>query len=195
MHTIAFTGSAAVGLEILRDAAEVRDGQRHLKRVVAEMGGKNCVLVDSDADLDDAVPGDRAVSAFVYAGQKCSAAARVLAHEAVADRCSSAWPARSTCSRSGRPTRSRPTCPPVIERAAQERVRRYAGARRRATGTVAAARRAVPARGWYCPPTLAVDLDPASPVLREEVFGPLLTVERVARRGGVRRVSTRSPSR
>ena len=70
VHTIAFTGSAPVGLEILAAAAEVPDGQRHLKRVVAEMGGKNCVIVDSDADLDDAVPAI-VRSAFVYAGQKC----------------------------------------------------------------------------------------------------------------------------
>ena len=84
VHTIAFTGSGAVGLEIVRTAAEHRPGQRHLKRVVAEMGGKNCVIVDSDADLDEAVPA-LVQSAFVYAGQKCSAAARVLCHEAIHD--------------------------------------------------------------------------------------------------------------
>ncbi len=84
VHTIAFTGSSAVGLEIVRAAAETPDGQRHLKRVVAEMGGKNCVLVDADADLDDAVPAILK-SAFGYAGQKCSAAARVLVHERAAD--------------------------------------------------------------------------------------------------------------
>ena len=56
VQTIAFTGSAAVGLEIVRAAAEAHAGQRHLKRVVAEMGGKNCIVVDADADLDEAVP-------------------------------------------------------------------------------------------------------------------------------------------
>ena len=59
VHMIAFTGSSAVGLEILRAAAETPEGQGHVKRVVAEMGGKNCVIVDADADLDEAVPGDR----------------------------------------------------------------------------------------------------------------------------------------
>ena len=59
VHTIAFTGSNKVGLEIVRTAAEVPDGQRHLKRVVAEMGGKNAVIVDSDADLDEVVPARR----------------------------------------------------------------------------------------------------------------------------------------
>ena len=72
-------------MEILRSAAEVVPGQLHIKRVIAEMGGKNCVIVDSDADLDDAVPAIVS-SAFYYAGQKCSAAARVLVHEAIADK-------------------------------------------------------------------------------------------------------------
>src|SRR6202011_946341 len=82
--TIVFTGSLPVGLEIVRAAAEPADGQREIKRVVAELGGKNCVIVDADADLDEAVPGIVS-SAFAYAGQKCSAAARVLVHEAIAD--------------------------------------------------------------------------------------------------------------
>ena len=86
VHTIAFTGSAAVGLEIVEAAAQRAPGQNHLKHVIAEMGGKNCVIVDADADLDEAVPAI-VDSAFAYAGQKCSAAARVLAHEAAAARC------------------------------------------------------------------------------------------------------------
>lgn len=77
VHTIAFTGSGAVGLEIIRRAAEPAEGRHHLKRVVIEMGGKNCILVDDDADLDDVVPAVLA-SAFGFAGQKCSAASRVL---------------------------------------------------------------------------------------------------------------------
>src|SRR5205814_4358791 len=84
VQTIAFTGSGPVGLDILRTAAEVPVGGRHLTRVVAEMGGKNCIVVDADADLDDTVPAV-VTSAFLYAGQKCSAAARVLVHEAIAD--------------------------------------------------------------------------------------------------------------
>src|SRR3954465_3854424 len=82
VHTIAFTGSSAVGLASVRAAAETPDGQGHVKRVVAEMGGKNCVLVDSHADLDDAVPAI-VRSAFVYAGQKCSGAARGLVQESL----------------------------------------------------------------------------------------------------------------
>ena len=84
IHTIVFTGSCAVGLQILEAAAKVVPGQRHLKRVIAEMGGKNCVIVDSDADLDDVVPA-LLKSAFAFAGQKCSAASRALVHQAIAD--------------------------------------------------------------------------------------------------------------
>ena len=177
VHTVAFTGSAAVGLEIIRAAAEVPDGQLHLKRVVAEMGGKNCVIVDSDADLDEAVPAIVA-SAFVYAGQKCSAAARILAHESIGDtlleRLAGAVEVLVV------DQAERPGCdvPPVIERAARERVREYAqrGAR---DGRLVARRDDVPDTGWFCPPTLLADLPPDSPVLREEIFGPVLAVDRV----------------
>jgi len=175
--TIAFTGSVAVGLEIQRRAHEAED-QRQIKRIVAELGGKNCVLVDSDADLDDTVPAI-VQSAYVYAGQKCSAAARVLAHEAVADHLMQRLAGAVAVLESGPADAFATDVPPVIERAAQERVLRYQE-RAAQDGTIAARAEPVPESGWYCPPTLAVDLDPASPVLREEVFGPLLTVERVA---------------
>src|SRR5690606_11010346 len=74
---VAFTGSMAVGLEIVARAGATPPGQRHVKRVIAEMGGKNALIVDEDADTDHAVPG-AAVSAFGYAGQKCSAASRLI---------------------------------------------------------------------------------------------------------------------
>ena len=96
---VTFTGSKAVGLDIIRRAAEVGPGQRHVKRVVAEMGGKNAIIVDSDADLDDAVPAILQ-SAFGYAGQKCSAASRVIAvddiFDALAERLAVAEPADRT---------------------------------------------------------------------------------------------------
>ena len=82
VQIIAFTGSLAVGLRIQRLAARVGPKQRDLKRVIAEMGGKNAIIVDRDADLDQAVPGV-VVSAFGYQGQKCSACSRVIVHRAV----------------------------------------------------------------------------------------------------------------
>jgi len=178
VHTIAFTGSNKVGLEIIRTAAEVPDGQRHLKRVVAEMGGKNAVIVDSDADLDEVVPA-LVASAFVFAGQKCSAAARVLCHEAIHDALVDRLAGAVEVLQVGQAERLDTDVPPVIEQEAQERVARYAAEAER-SGRIAAQARDVPGEGWFATPTLAADLPPDSPVLNEEIFGPLLAVERVA---------------
>jgi predicted delta-1-pyrroline-5-carboxylate dehydrogenase group 2 len=175
VHAIAFTGSSAVGLEIVRAAAETPEAQRHVKRVVAEMGGKNCVIVDSDADLDDAVPGIVA-SAFGYAGQKCSAAARVLAHEAVADALLDRLGGAVERLVVGQAESFATEVPPLIEREAQERVTSYASTAER-EGRIAARREPPPGEGWFCPAMLACDLPEDSAVLREEVFGPLLTLE------------------
>jgi RHH-type transcriptional regulator, proline utilization regulon repressor / proline dehydrogenase / delta 1-pyrroline-5-carboxylate dehydrogenase len=177
VHVIAFTGSSPVGLSIVQRAAETPDGQRHVKHVVAEMGGKNCVIVDADADLDEAVPAI-ATSAFVYAGQKCSAAARVLAHEAVADELFERLAGAVEVTVVGQAERFGTEVPPLIEREAKERVERYAE-RAAAAGRVVARRGALPDEGWFCAPALATDLPEGSPVLRDEIFGPLLAFERV----------------
>jgi predicted delta-1-pyrroline-5-carboxylate dehydrogenase group 2 len=177
VHTIAFTGSGPVGLGIIRAAAE--PGTHHLKRVVAEMGGKNCVVVDSDADLDDAVPAI-VQSAFVYAGQKCSAASRVLVHEAIADALLERVAGAVDVLVVGQADTFGIDVPPVIEREAQERVERYRTLARD-SGRIAAERtEGLPNHGWFVAPTVAADLPADSPVLSEEVFGPLLTIERVA---------------
>jgi RHH-type proline utilization regulon transcriptional repressor/proline dehydrogenase/delta 1-pyrroline-5-carboxylate dehydrogenase len=175
VHVIAFTGSSAVGLEILRAAAETPDGQGHVKRVVSEMGGKNCVIVDSDADLDQVVP-ELVYSAFGYAGQKCSAAARVLVHEAVADTLVERLAGAVSVLEVGQAESFATEVPPVIEREAQERVLRY---RDEASDRLAATVQDVPPDGWFVPPSLAADLPEDSPVNREEIFGPLLSVTRV----------------
>jgi RHH-type proline utilization regulon transcriptional repressor/proline dehydrogenase/delta 1-pyrroline-5-carboxylate dehydrogenase len=177
VHTIAFTGSGAVGLDIVRAAAETPDGQGHVKRVVAEMGGKNCVLVDADADLDDAVPAI-VRSAFGYAGQKCSAAARVLVHERVADTLIERLRGAMSALVLGQAGEFATDVPPVIEREAMERVRGYAESAD-AAGSVFAPGPEPPAHGWFCRPVLATDQPSGSPVVSEEVFGPLLVVERV----------------
>jgi RHH-type proline utilization regulon transcriptional repressor/proline dehydrogenase/delta 1-pyrroline-5-carboxylate dehydrogenase len=177
VHTIAFTGSSAVGLAIVRAAAETPDEQDHLKRVVAEMGGKNCVLVDADADLDEAVPAI-VRSAFGYAGQKCSAAARVLAHEGSADSLIERLTGAVSALRVGQADEFATDVPPLIEREAQERVESYARTAA-GEGTLAARATESPVEGWFCPPRLATDLPAGSSVLREEIFGPLLAVERV----------------
>ncbi len=150
VHVIAFTGSAPVGLEILRAAAETPDEQGHVKRVVSEMGGKNCVIVDADADLDEAVP-ELVHSAFGYAGQKCSAAARVLVHEAIAETLVERLAGAIDVLRVGQADEFATEVPPVIEQEAQERVLRY----RELAGEGAARQRRAGARGWLVRSTVA----------------------------------------
>jgi RHH-type proline utilization regulon transcriptional repressor/proline dehydrogenase/delta 1-pyrroline-5-carboxylate dehydrogenase len=146
---------------------------------VAEMGGKNCVIVDSDADLDDAVPAI-VQSAFVYAGQKCSAASRVLVHEAIADQLLERVAGAVDVLVVGQADTFGTDVPPVIEQDARDRVERYR-AEAAAHGRVVAERReGAGADGWFVPPTVVADLPADSPVLHEEIFGPLLAVERVA---------------
>jgi RHH-type proline utilization regulon transcriptional repressor/proline dehydrogenase/delta 1-pyrroline-5-carboxylate dehydrogenase len=177
VHTIAFTGSNKVGLDIVKAAAEVPPGQKHLKRVIAEMGGKNCVIVDSDADLDEVVPA-LVKSAFLYAGQKCSAASRVMCHEAIHDALLERLAGAIEVLEVGQADDLEIDVPPVIEQDAMERVNRYA-AEAEKSGRIAARARDVPEHGWFAAPRLAADLPTDSPVLTEEIFGPLLALERV----------------
>jgi RHH-type proline utilization regulon transcriptional repressor/proline dehydrogenase/delta 1-pyrroline-5-carboxylate dehydrogenase len=178
--TIAFTGSGPVGLEIMRVAADVPAGGRQLKRVVAEMGGKNCVIVDSDADLDDAVPGI-VQSAFVYAGQKCSAASRVLVHEDIADTLIERLGGAVDVLVVGQADTFGVDVPPVIEQESRDRVERYRAMAAGAGARIVAVRReGAGGDGWFVAPTVVAGLPPDSPVLHDEIFGPLLAVERVA---------------
>ncbi len=178
VHTIAFTGSGAVGLEILKAAAEVRPGQGHLKRVVSEMGGKNCVIVDSDADLDEVIPA-LARSAFAFAGQKCSAAARVLVHEAAHDALLERLGGAVSVLEVGPADRLSIDVPAVIEQESFDRHARYVELAAREGRIVAQAADLPAGEGFYAPPTLVADLPEDSELLAQEVFAPLLTVERV----------------
>ncbi len=175
--TIAFTGSGAVGLELLRSAADVAPGARQLTRVVAEMGGKNCIIVDSDADLDEAIPAILE-SAFAYAGQKCSAASRVLVHEAIHDAFAERLAGAVAGLQVGPADDFATDVPPVVEREAQERVRRYSRLAA-AEGAIVTGTPPDADGGWYCTPVLATGLPADSAVLRDEVFGPLLAIESV----------------
>jgi RHH-type proline utilization regulon transcriptional repressor/proline dehydrogenase/delta 1-pyrroline-5-carboxylate dehydrogenase len=140
------------------------------------MGGKNGVIVDSDADLDEAVPGILR-SAFVYAGQKCSACSRVLAHEAIADALEQRLAGAAASLAVGQASDFAADVPPVIEQEAQQRVRDYAqqGA---SEGRVVAGDHEVPGEGWFVAPTVVAGLPPDSRILREEIFGPLVAIER-----------------
>ena len=124
VDVIAFTGSNAVGLEIIKAAATVHPGQRNVKRVIAEMGGKNAIIVDDDADLDQAVSGV-VTSAFGYAGQKCSACSRVIAVGSAYDEFRARLAAAVESLVVGPPEDPYTNVPPVISDEAREGIERY----------------------------------------------------------------------
>jgi len=176
VDTIAFTGSRDVGLGILESVARSLEGRRTIPRVIAELGGKNAIVVDSDADLDEAVPAVVA-SAFGFAGQKCSAASRLIAvdriHDALVDRVVEA--ARSLVI--GPPRHSGSQMGPVIDADAHARLSaavEIAGQ----VGKVLLRRSDVPDRGWFVGPTVVADVDPSSWLAKDELFGPVLATFR-----------------
>ncbi len=175
IHWIAFTGSKTVGFQILRAASEIPPGQTWVKRVIAEMGGKNAIIVDHDADLDEAVLGV-AASAFGYQGQKCSACSRVIVLESIAKR---------FLDRLVETTRSLPIGPaedpgtiigPLIDEEAVQRVRKYIDqgtreARLVLNGTVPAG-----LNGLFAAPAIFDQVKLESPLVQEEIFGPVLAI-------------------
>ena len=177
---IAFTGSRDVGLEINRRAAITRPGQDHLKRVIAEMGGKNAIIVDDDADLDEAVVGVLQ-GAFGYSGQKCSACSRVIVLDGVYE---------PFLSRLAEAVHALPVGPaddpetfvgPVIDARARDRIWEY-GRIARAEGREVAKVEIGPLidKGAYVGPLIVADVAPAARIAQEEVFGPVLAVLKAA---------------
>ncbi|MGB2711160.1 MAG: aldehyde dehydrogenase family protein, partial [Conexibacter sp.] len=179
VHTIAFTGSGTVGLEILRRAAEPVPGQRHLKRVVAEMGGKNCIIVDADADLDEVVPA-LLQSAFGFAGQKCSAASRTLVHERVAGALTERLLGALDTLLVGQAETFGTDVPPLIEASARERVERCVSGAADAGATVHRTTQLPGGEGFFAAPAVVLGAAPDAAVVHEEIFGPVLTIEPVA---------------
>jgi RHH-type proline utilization regulon transcriptional repressor/proline dehydrogenase/delta 1-pyrroline-5-carboxylate dehydrogenase len=180
-HLILFTGSKAVGLSILQACARLTEGQWSLKHVVTEMGGKNAIIVDEDADLDAAVAGTLQ-SAFGYGGQKCSAASRVIVHEAVYSRFVDRLASATDRLVVGDPVNPATDVGPLIEENAAQRLQN-AIAQAREIGTVIyqypSAR--LPQRGYFVGPTLVADIPPQHPIARQELFGPLVCLFRVKR--------------
>jgi RHH-type proline utilization regulon transcriptional repressor/proline dehydrogenase/delta 1-pyrroline-5-carboxylate dehydrogenase len=170
---IAFTGSKDVGLSIIEHASVAQPGQRHVKRVVAEMGGKNAIIVDTDADLDVAVPAI-VDSAFGYAGQKCSAASRLIGVGPIFDELVARVAGAARIVLVGDPAHMSTVVGPLIDEDAYKRVRRYQEIARD-EGEVVLLRDDVPEKGWFAGPTVVVARSADARVASEEIFGPLLT--------------------
>ncbi|MFQ5462933.1 MAG: proline dehydrogenase family protein, partial [Phycisphaerae bacterium] len=178
VNVVAFTGSQRVGSQVLRRGCDVGTGQTFIRKLIVEMGGKNAVIVDDDADLDGAV---QAVieSAFSYAGQKCSSCSRVIVLQGVHD---------AFLARLREAAQSLPIGPaelpstvvgPVIDEAAQTAIESFREDAR--SNAKAVFETPVPGscrKGYYVAPTILADVAPRAPIAQEEVFGPILAMFR-----------------
>jgi len=177
VHIIAFTGSRDVGCHIRKLAAECLNGQKHVKKVIAEMGGKNAIIVDADADLDDAVAGI-VTSAFGYAGQKCSACSRLIAVGDIHDRLLERLIHATKSITVGPPERPETFMGPVISAAAQARIRAAVAEGKQTAPLAYATDVSGLGDGFYIGPVIFTDVDSASSLAQEEIFGPVLAIMR-----------------
>ena len=174
---IAFTGSREVGLGIWESAGKTREGQRELKHVICEMGGKNAMIVDSDADLDEAIV-DSIYSAFGYQGQKCSALSRLIVLEENYDRVMERLLNAAASLRVGNPEAPGIMVGPVIDEAAYRRILEYIDIGK-SEATLAYQAKDLPPQGYFIPPTIFTGVKPDMRIAREEIFGPVLSVLKV----------------
>jgi RHH-type proline utilization regulon transcriptional repressor/proline dehydrogenase/delta 1-pyrroline-5-carboxylate dehydrogenase len=174
VEMIAFTGSREVGLRIWESAGKTRPGQRELKRVVCEMGGKNAVIVDSDADLDETIV-DTIYSAFGYQGQKCSACSRLIVLEENYDRVMQRLLAAAASLRVGNPEEPGITVGPVIDQTAYRRIQEIIESGK-TEATLAFQATKIPENGYFIPPTIFTGVKPEMTLSQCEIFGPVLSV-------------------
>jgi len=171
---IAFTGSKDVGLHINELAAKTAPGQIWIKRVLAEMGGKDSIIVDSETDLDQAVEGV-AVSAFGYQGQKCSACSRAIVDAKVYDAFLEKLKARVEKIKVGPPTDPSNYMGPVINAGSKKSILEYIEVGKK-EGRLITGGGEAPGPGNYLQPTVIADVPPKGRIAQEEIFGPVLAV-------------------
>jgi 1-pyrroline-5-carboxylate dehydrogenase len=173
---IAFTGSREVGLDINKRAAEHASGQIWIKRTILEMGGKDAIIVDADANLDAAVDGV-AAAAFGFSGQKCSACSRAIIDERIYDKFLERLKARVEKITVGDPTRN-PGMGPVINEGSMKSILDYIEVGQKQGGRLLTGgkRDSAAGEGWFVQPTVIADVKPGDRIEQEEIFGPVLAV-------------------
>ncbi|HEX4122759.1 MAG TPA: L-glutamate gamma-semialdehyde dehydrogenase [Verrucomicrobiae bacterium] len=171
---IAFTGSRKVGLGIFEAAGRVKPGQKQLKHAICEMGGKNAMIVDADADIDEAVP---AIihSAFGYQGQKCSALSRLIVVGSNYDRVLERLIEACRDLKVGQPEDPGTVVGPVIDKEAYDRISSYIELGKK-EGKLAFQGTVPQGEGYFIPPTIFTDVSPTARIAQEEIFGPVLCV-------------------
>ena len=170
---IAFTGSRDVGLDINTRAAQTQKGQVWIKRTVLEMGGKDSIVVDADANIDAAVAGV-AASAFGYQGQKCSACSRAIVHQDVYDEFVAKLKDAVEKIAIGSPEENAPMGP-VINEGAMKSILGYIEIGKKEGRLITGGGRAS-GEGYFIQPTVIADIDPQGRLSQEEIFGPVLAV-------------------
>jgi len=172
-----FTGSKEVGLGIIEKSGRTPEGARQVKNVIAEMGGKNAIIIDSDADIDAAV-GPIIQSAFSYMGQKCSAASRLIVLAENYDKFVSRFKSAVETLMFGPPWDPRTDIGAVIDAAAKEKIERYIELGK-SEATLLTQGAVGESRGHFVPPTVFTDVSPDSRLAQEEIFGPVVCIIKV----------------
>ena len=173
---IAFTGSKEVGLRINELAAKTQPGQIWIKRVIAEMGGKDAIIVDDEyPDLEDAVRASIA-SAFGFQGQKCSALSRLILVDKIYDKFVEMLKEEAEKIEIG-PAKDNYFMGPVINAAAEQKILSYIEIGKN-EGKLLTGGEKAPGNGFYIKPTIFIDVDPNARIAQEEIFGPVLSVIR-----------------
>ena len=172
---VSFTGSKEVGIHINELAAQVQPGQKWLKRVVAEMGGKDSIVIDDRTDLD-AAAGATVASAFGFQGQKCSAASRAIVVEKVYDKFISLVKEKVDKIRVGASDDPSNFMGPVVNRGSREKIGAYIEKGLREGGRLITGGKGVDGEGYFVQPTVIADVDPRATISQEEIFGPVLAV-------------------
>jgi len=171
---VSFTGSREVGLHVNELAAKTPKGQRWIKRVVAEMGGKDAIVVDREANLDQAVLGV-VYSAFGYQGQKCSACSRAIVDEAIYDEFLAKLKAETEKLTIGPPEEVDNYMGPVINSRARDNILKYIEVGK-TEGRLITGGNAAAGEGYFIKPTVIADIEPGARIFQEEIFGPVLAV-------------------
>jgi RHH-type transcriptional regulator, proline utilization regulon repressor / proline dehydrogenase / delta 1-pyrroline-5-carboxylate dehydrogenase len=174
---IAFTGSKEVGLRIIRLAGETPEGAMGIKRVVAELGGKNAILVDSDADLDEAVA-EILHSAFGYQGQKCSACSRLIVLEEIYSQLIERLVPAADSLHLGPAEDPRSYMGAVISASARQKIESYIDVGKK-EGRLLLEKRPEDAKGHFAPLTIFEGIGPGDRLAQEEIFGPVLAIVKV----------------
>jgi len=171
---VSFTGSRDVGTRIFERAAKIQDGQKWLKRTIIEMGGKDTIVVDNEADLELAAQ-SIVNSAFGFSGQKCSACSRAVIHEDVYDEVKNRVAELSKNMSAGDPHDNSHFTGPVIDQAAYDKITDYIKIGK-SEGELLVGGDGDDSKGWFVQPTVFADVDPEARIMQEEIFGPVVAL-------------------